>query len=197
MQADLVLGAERCFQCGLWVLRSGYTPDGEHFCCQQQQYSPTHAFGKHVFLPWGPKYTFQSGLILSVHLEVTRFLYSPKPWTRRSTLLWMALKDTLKSMVTHRKHVSMVKKFLNKLFQAVWCFGSRCRLLFLRVKHGESHSPLASAALALPARPVLSFINQFQMIEHCGCALLDTPQPSLRHCQCKSPILCLFSRIPY
>lgn len=151
---------------------------------------PTRAFGKHIFLPWGPKYTFQSGLIVRVHLKVPRFRYSPKPWGRRSTLLWLCWVLWSPYSLTENKYL-WLKNSWNKLFQAVCCFGLHYRLLFLRVKHGESCSSPASAALALPTQPVLSFINQSQRLEHCGCALLDilsiaaAPQPSLKHRQCR------------
>lgn len=184
MQADLVLGAKRCFQCGLWVLKPVYTPDSKHFCCPQQQVLTNTCIWQTCFPFRAPKYTFWSGLIIRVHLKVPRFLYSPKPWER----------STLKSMLTQKTY-QWLKISWNKLYQAVCCFGLHYRLLFLSVKHKESHSPPASVALALPAPPVVSFIGQFQRHEHCGCALVGilsiatAPQPLLRHRQCKSPVL--------
>lgn len=201
MQADLVLEAKRCFQCGLWILRSGYTPGCEHFYCQQQQCPPTHAFGKCVFLPCGPKYTFQSGVIMRVHLKVPGLLYSPKTWARRNTWLWLCWVLWYPRSLIENIY-RQLKIPWNKLFQAVCRFGLHYRLLFLRVKHGKSHSLPVSAALSLPVQPALSFINQFQRLEHWGCALLDVLssaaalQPSRSHRQCKSPILCLFFSIP-
>lgn len=80
----------------------------------------------------------------------------------------MAVMDTLKSMLTHKKATyQLLKVSWNKLFKAVCCFGLYYRLLFVRVKHGESHSPPASAALALPTQLVLPSMNQFQRLEHC------------------------------
>lgn len=110
MQADLVLGAKRSVQHGLWVLRSGCTPDSEHFCCQQQC-SPTCAFDKHVFLPWGLKYTVQSGLVVRVTPKSAQVSLLIKAMGRKKYFV-VAVMDTLKSLITHRKQIQIVKKFL-------------------------------------------------------------------------------------
>lgn len=89
----------------IWI----YSRLGISAACQQQQCLPVCAFDKHIFLPQGQKYPFQSWLIVSIHLKVPWFLYSPK----QGEVHWYGCDGYSEVHAYSQKNpISVVKSFL-------------------------------------------------------------------------------------